>query len=335
MQRKTVLTGIKPTGTLHLGNYVGMMKPALSLVRERPERTYLYFIADYHALTTVWDAERFEHLCYQATAGWLALGLDPERVVFYRQSDVPQVFELTWLLACVTPKGLMNRAHAYKAAVAENLEGGETDEDAGIYMGLYNYPVLMAADILLFQTDVVPVGQDQIQHIEMARDVAERFNNEFGQVFELPEHRVRPGVGTVPGLDGRKMSKSYDNVIPLFAPRDELRDLVFKIRTDSSPPDAPKDPATSSLFQLYREFATGEQVEQMRRRYRAGDVSWAEAKQELFEVLDGFLSGPRQRYEELMDDTDRLDAILAEGGEKARELAEPALAAARRAVGKR
>jgi tryptophanyl-tRNA synthetase len=333
MEAKTVLTGIKPTGAPHVGNYAGMIRPALSMVRRHPERRYLYFIADYHALTILRSAEEFRRLSCEVAASWLALGLDPQKVILYRQSDLPEVFELNWLLSCVTPKGLMNRAHAYKAAVAANRERGVAEEDAGINMGLYNYPVLMAADILLFQTDIVPVGEDQVQHVEIARDVAGRFNAAFGQVFRLPEHVVTQGVGTVPGLDGRKMSKSYGNVIPLFGPREELRALISRIQTDSSPPDAPKDPEASAIFTMYRQFADEEQVRAMRERYLAG-ISWADAKQALFEAMDGFLPGPRAAYDDLMAHTEKLDSILADGARRARALAAPLLQSARRAVGR-
>ena len=333
MEQKTVLTGIKPTGEPHVGNYAGMMKPALALVGRHPEHRYLYFIADYHALNIVRDAEEFRRLSYEAAAAWLALGLDPQKVVFYRQSDLPEVFELCWLLACVTPKGLMNRAHAYKAAVAANAAKGVADEDAGVNMGLYNYPVLMAADILLFGTDLVPVGEDQVQHVEIARDVAGRFNEAFGPALKLPQHVVTERVGTVPGLDGRKMSKTYGNAIPLFGPPKDLRGLISRIQTDSSPPTAPKDPDASSIFTMYSQFATAEQIEAMRARYRAG-ISWAEAKRELFEVMDAFLAAPRASYSALMANTNAIDAILADGARRARALAAPVMAAVRKAVGR-
>ena len=333
MEAKTVLTGIKPTGAPHVGNFAGMMKPALALVRRHPEHRFLYFIADYHALNIVQDAEELRRLSYEVAAAWLALGLDPQKVVFYRQSDLPEVLELCWLLACVTPKGLMNRAHAYKAAVAANLARGIGDEDAGVNMWLYSYPILMAADILLFATDLVPVGEDQVQHVEIARDIAGRFNEAFGPVLKLPQHLVTERVGTVPGLDGRKMSKSYGNVIPLFGPPEELRGLISRIQTDSSPPTAPKDPDASSIFTMYSQFADDGQVAAMRARYRAG-ISWAEAKRELFEVMDRYLAGPRATYSDLMANTQKIDAVLADGARRARALAAPVLGAARRAVGR-
>ena len=333
MEPKTVLTGIKPTGEPHVGNFAGMIRPALAMVRQHPENRYLYFIADYHALTVVRSAEQFRRLSYEVAAAWLALGLDPQRVLLYRQSDVSEVFELSWLLACVTPKGLMNRAHAYKAAVAANMDKGIADQDAGVNMGLYNYPVLMAADILLFRTDLVPVGEDQVQHVEIARDIAGSFNSTFGRVLKLPEHVVTEGVGTVPGTDGRKMSKSYGNVIPLFGPRDELRALIGRIQTDSSPPDAPKDPDASAVFTMFRQFATEEQVRAMGERYRAG-ISWADAKRALFEAMDSFLCGPRTTYNDLIAHAEKMDAILADGARRARALAAPVMDSIRKAIGK-
>jgi tryptophanyl-tRNA synthetase len=307
---RTVLTGIKPTGSPHLGNYAGMLKPALAMMAAAPEGSlFLYFIADYHALTTLRDPEEFRTRTYEVAATWLALGLDPHRAVLYRQSDVPEVFELCWLLSCVTPKGQLNRAHAYKAAVAANRERSAED-DAGVNMGLYDYPLLMAADILLFQTDLVPVGEDQVQHVEIARDIAVSFNAAYGPVFKLPAHSFDPRSGTMPGLDGRKMSKSYGNVIPLFARPDEIRRLVFSIRTDSTPADAPKDASSSTVFAIYREFASDDEARATRQRLADGRMSWKEAKEELCRVLDAALSAPRRAYEALMADTARLDGIL-------------------------
>ncbi len=330
---KIILTGIKPSGRPHVANYVGMMKPALTIMREHPDWTFLYFIADYHALTVVKDAGEFRRLCRETAAAWLAMGLDPGKAVFYRQSDVPEVFELNWLLACVTPKGLMNRAHAYKAALAENRARDAQDDDAGINMGLYNYPVLMAADILLFQSDIVPVGQDQVQHVEITRDVAAAFNAVYGETLKLPVHQVKESVATIPGLDGRKMSKSYGNTIPLFVPRDELRELIFRIQTDSSPADAPKDPQTSPIFQIYREIAPPDRARALRTRYEQG-IGWAEAKEELFRALDALLKVPRGIYEELMADPERVERLLAQGAERARAMAGPVLERVRRTVGR-
>lgn len=331
---RVVLTGLKPTGSPHLGNYTGMFRPALAMMETAaPGSLFLYFIADYHALTTVRDPAAFRRLSYEVAASWLALGLDPERAVLYRQSDVPEVFELAWLLSCVTPKGLMNRAHAYKATVAGNRRRG-VEDDAGVNMGLYSYPLLMAADILLFQTDLVPVGEDQVQHVEMARDMAAAFNGAYGPVLTLPEHSFNPRAGNIPGLDGRKMSASYGNTIPLFAPPDEVRKLVFSIRTDSTLADAPKAPHSSAVFAIYREFASAEQAETMREQLAGGSLSWKEAKEVLCRALEAALSGPRRTYADLMADTARIDTVLSEGGRKARGLAQRTMARVRRAVGR-
>ncbi|WP_437777726.1 tryptophan--tRNA ligase [Sorangium sp. So ce1097] len=339
----TVLTGIKPTGTPHLGNFVGAIKPALALAEGASNA--LYFVADYHALNVIHDAQKLRSLVHEVAATWLALGLDPAKVVFYRQSDVPEIFELTWILSCVTAKGLMNRAHAYKAAVARNIESRASganaasvedvdDLDAGINMGLYNYPVLMAADILLFKTNVVPVGKDQLQHIEIARDIAQRFNAIYGPTLILPEARISADTAVIPGLDGRKMSKSYDNTIPLFLPPEKLRKTIFKYKTDSSPPSEPKDPDASPLFHLYREFATPEETEALRGRYQSG-IGWGEAKEAVFVVLSRALEEPRRRYAELMADPARVDALLAEGAARAREIASVTIQETRRAIGAR
>jgi tryptophanyl-tRNA synthetase len=263
----TALSGIKPTGTLHLGNYLGMIRPALELAG-RCDRSF-YFIADYHALNTVRDPDALRSQTLDIAASLLVLGLDPERTLLYRQSDVPETFELATVLAAITPKGAMNRAHAYKAAVAENQRAGR-QADEGVNMGLYTYPILMAADILLMQADLVPVGKDQGQHVEIARDLAEAFNGHFGQVLRPPAAAIDETVETIPGLDGRKMSKSYGNVIPLFDSQGEVRRLVARIKTDSRRPEEQKDPATCLLFGLYRQFATP-------RRSRASAVATSKA----------------------------------------------------------
>ncbi len=327
--QKTAVTGIKPTGTPHLGNYLGMIKPALELAAEYQS---FYFIADYHALTTIRDSVTLRQYTYEAAATWLALGLDPERVVLYRQSDLPEVFELAWILSCSTAKGLLNRAHAYKAAVDVNtVEGHAVDE--GINAGLYNYPVLMAADILLFGTQVVPVGQDQKQHIEIARDIAATFNHAYGEVFVLPEARIREDVKLIPGTDGRKMSKSYGNTIQVFAPPDQLRKSVMRVVTDSRTPDEPKDPETCNLFALYRTFAPPAEVEQVRQQYLQGGLAYGALKQTLFEHLNDTFAAARERYNTLMQDTDHIDSILHEGAMRARALAHPMLDAIRARVG--
>jgi tryptophanyl-tRNA synthetase len=326
------LTGIKPTGEPHLGNYIGAIKPALALARDYET---IYFIADYHALTTIRDPDLLRHYSRSVAASWLAAGLEPDRTIFYRQSDVPEVFELTWILACLTGKGLMNRAHAYKAARDRNRDG--TDEDAGINMGLYNYPILMAVDILIMEADVVPVGKDQVQHVEIAADIAGSFNHVYGDAYRLKVPRaIIPEVETghtLPGLDGRKMSKSYDNTIPLYTPESELKKLVRRIPTDSTPVEAPKDPDRSSVFQLLGHFATDDTVAQTRTRLEAGGMGWGELKNQFFEVLNAQLGPMRERYEALMDPDSELDEVLAAGAEKARKRATPVLAQARRAIG--
>jgi tryptophanyl-tRNA synthetase len=328
----TVLTGIKPTGEPHLGHWIGAIEPALEMAREPDVEPY-FFMADYHALTTTHDPEELEEMTYRVAAAWLALGLDLDEMLFYRQSDVPEIFELTWVLSCFTSKGLMNRAHAYKDAVADNLEHGR-DEDEGIDMGLYTYPVLMAADILIFEADEVPVGGDQIQHVEIARDVAGRFNHTYDtDFFTLPEHVVPEGRGAVPGVDGRKMSNSYDNYIPLFADSDDLKDHCMAIETDSTPIEEPMETDDCNVFQIYQLFADDDQIEQMRDNYQSSDFGYGHAKLALFELLDDRLEEPRERFNELMADTSKLDRILEDGAEQARSMARPFVDELRRIVG--
>jgi tryptophanyl-tRNA synthetase len=331
-----VLTGITTTGTPHLGNYVGAIRPAIAASRAAGVESFL-FLADYHALIKCDDPARIERSRQQLAATWLAAGLDPERVTFYRQSDIPEIPELTWLLTCVTAKGQMNRAHAYKASVDVNVAAGE-DADAGINMGLYCYPILMAADILMFNAHQVPVGRDQIQHIEMARDVAQRFNHLYGggrDFFVLPEAAIEPDMALLPGLDGRKMSKSYDNVIPLFeGGAKALKEAIARIVTDSTLPGEPKEPEGAHLVTLFDAFATSEQAAAFRTDLRAG-LGWGEAKQRLFELIDGQLAPMRARYETLMAQPAELEAILMAGAAKARRIAAPLLAELRAAVGLR
>jgi tryptophanyl-tRNA synthetase len=294
-----------------------------------------YFMADYHALIKSDDPARIERSRLEIAATWLAAGLDPERVTFYRQSDIPEIPELTWFLTCVTAKGLLNRAHAYKAAVDKNTEAGE-DTDAGITAGLYMYPVLMAADILAFDAHKVPVGRDQIQHIEMARDIGQRFNHIYGKdYFVLPEVVIEEQVATLPGLDGRKMSKSYDNTIPLFAGgKKHLRDSIMRIVTDSRLPGEPKDPDSSSLFTIFRAFATETEAAAFRQALLDG-IGWGEAKQVLFERIEADVAPMRERYDELMAKPERIESILQEGARKARAIAAPKIAALRDAIGLR
>jgi len=330
---KVALTGIKPTGEPHLGNYIGAIKPALALAQDYDG---IYFVADYHALTTIREPAVLRRYTRSVAATWLAAGLDPDRTIFYRQSDVPEIFELTWVLACLTGKGLMNRAHAYKAVRDRNREAGE-DPDAGVNMGLYNYPILMAVDILIMEADVVPVGGDQVQHVEIAADIAGSFNHVYGSEFRLTVPRALVPEGdtgqALPGLDGRKMSKSYDNTIPLFAPRTQLKRLVRRIPTDSTPVEEPKDPDTSAVFQLLEHFAPEDVTLHARRRLAAGDMGWGELKNLLYDVLDEQLTPMRERYEVLMQPGSVLDDVLAAGADKARKRAAPIVHNVRRAIG--
>ncbi|SFC77004.1 tryptophanyl-tRNA synthetase [Bacillus sp. 491mf] len=327
MNKKVMLTGIKPTGHPHLGNYIGAIKPALQLSKQRKGEA-LYFIADYHALNAVQDPSKFREYTKEVAATWLSLGLD-EHVIFYRQSDVPEILELYWILACLTPKGLMNRAHAYKAKVDQNIEAG-VDVDTGVNMGLYTYPILMAADILLFQSNYVPVGKDQIQHVEIARDIASYFNNTFGEIFTLPEYIIQEEGAIVPGLDGRKMSKSYGNVIPLFEEQEKLKKLIFKIKTDSSLPSEPKELET--LFMLYKEFATTEEIAKMKEKYATG-IGWGDVKKELFHVINRELEEPRKKYKMYMDKPHLLQEAMEKGVERAREIAKGNLAEIKKRIG--
>ncbi|KPM77688.1 tryptophan--tRNA ligase [Cobetia sp. UCD-24C] len=332
MTKTRVLTGITTTGTPHLGNYVGAIKPAIEASQDPTVQSF-YFLADFHALIKCQDPKRVQESRREIAATWLALGLDTDNAIFYRQSDVPEIPELMWLLNCVCAKGLMNRAHAYKGAVAENEEAGIEDVDRGISMGLFSYPVLMAADILMFNAHKVPVGRDQIQHIEMARDMAGRFNHLFkGNYFTMPEAVTDEKSQLLLGLDGRKMSKSYNNTIPLFGTEKQLLKSVRKIKTNSLEPGEPKDPDTCSLFQIYSAFATEAEVAAMREQYAAG-IGWGDAKNQLFEYLNDHLKAPRERYVELMEDPAHVEAILKRGAERAREEAAPMMERLRRAVG--
>ncbi|MGM9487259.1 tryptophan--tRNA ligase [Ideonella sp. YS5] len=331
-----VLTGITTTGILHLGNYVGAIRPCIVASRQADVESF-FFMADYHALIKCDDPDRIERSRLQIAATWLAAGLDPSKVTFYRQSDIPEIPELTWLLTCVTGKGQMNRAHAYKASVDANLAAGE-DADANISMGLYSYPILMAADILMFNAHVVPVGKDQVQHIEMTRDVAQRFNHLFGQghdFFVLPEAQVDAEMELLPGLDGRKMSKSYDNVIPLFeGGAKALREAIARIVTDSKLPGEPKQAEGSALVTIYDAFATPAQRAAFRAELQAG-LAWGEAKQRLYDLIDAEIGPMRAKYEALMAHPERIEATLQEGAAKARALAAPLMARLREAVGLR
>jgi tryptophanyl-tRNA synthetase len=333
MSLQRVLTGITTSGTPHLGNYVGAVRPTVRASR-LPDTQNFYFLADYHALIKTGGApERVQRSTLEIAATWLACGLDPDKVTFYRQSDIPEIPELTWLLTCVTGKGLLNRAHAYKASVDKNNAAGE-DPDAGVTAGLFMYPVLMAADILMFNAHQVPVGRDQIQHIEMARDIASSFNHLYGEHFTLPEAVTEDHVALLPGLDGRKMSKSYDNTIPLFAPKEQLRKLIMGILTDSRAPGEPKDTEGSALFQLYQAFASAEETAALAQAYADG-IAWGEAKQVLFNRLEREIAPMREVYDALIQNPVQIEKTLKAGAEKARAIASPFTARLRHAVGLR
>ncbi len=318
MSEQIVLTGIKPTGTPHMGNYIGALHPLIEMAKTR--KTFV-FIADLHALNIIHDPNQIRQHTYEIAAILLALGLNLENATLFRQSDIVQVSQLSTMLMNVTPKGLMNRAHSYKAAVEKNMASG-ADVDAGVNMGLYTYPILMAADILLYNTDVVPVGADQKQHVEFARDIAGYFNHTYGEIFKLPEPVISADAGIIPGLDGRKMSKSYDNIIPLFAPESELKKKIMRIITDSKLPDEPKNPDESTIFQLYRQFANADEIADMRARFERGGMGYGDAKRILFEKINSVLSAPRAEYERLMSNTSELDNVLASGAARARAVAE-------------
>ena len=333
--RTRILTGITTTGTPHLGNYAGAIRPAILASRDSNADSF-YFLADYHALIKCDDPQRIQRSRQEIAATWLAGGLDVERVTFYRQSDIPEIPQLAWFLTCVAAKGLLNRAHAYKASVDKNLENGE-DPDAGITMGLYSYPVLMAADILMFNAHKVPVGRDQIQHVEMARDIGQRFNHLFGngkEFFAMPEALIEESVATLPGLDGRKMSKSYDNTIPLFTSAKDMKSAISRIVTDSRAPGEAKDPDNSHLFTLYQAFSTPEQSAEFRSELLQG-LGWGEAKDRLFKLLDAELGEARERYHDLMSRPADMEDILKTGAQKARAIATPFLDELREAVGLR
>lgn len=330
MSKARVLTGITTTGTPHLGNYVGAIRPAIQASQD-PNTQSFYFLADYHALIKCHDPKQVHQSTREIAATWLALGLDTDNAIFYRQSDIPEIPELCWLLTCMTGKGLMNRAHAYKAAVADNQEAGE-DPDFGVNMGLYSYPILMAADILMFNANKVPVGRDQIQHVEMARDVAGRFNHHYGDKFVLPEAVVDDNVAVLQGLDGRKMSKSYGNTIPLFLTEKQLQKHINKIQTNLLEPGEPKDPDSSTVFQVWQAFATPEQTAEMRQAFLDG-IAWGEAKKRLFALINEELAEPREKYNELLSRPDDIEQILQDGAQKARGYSTRLITKLRKAVG--
>ena len=332
MSTTRFLTGITTTGTPHLGNFVGSIRPSVA-ASLRPGVQSFYFLADYHALIKCEDPARIQRSTLEIAASWLAAGLDPEKVTFYRQSDIPETTELTWLLTCVTGKGLLNRAHAYKAAQDKNAAAGREPDD-GVTAGLFMYPVLMGADILIFNAHKVPVGRDQIQHIEMARDMAASFNHLYGEHLVLPEALIDDNVALLPGLDGRKMSKSYNNTIPLFSSQAQLQKLIGSILTDSRTPGEPKDTEGSALFQIYQAFASEEETTALRKAYADG-IGWGDAKQMLFERIDREIGPMRAQYEALIASPAQVEAALLKGAEKARALATPLLRELRHAVGLR
>jgi tryptophanyl-tRNA synthetase len=336
MGNSRVLTGITTTGTPHLGNYVGAIRPAIA-ASQAPGAQSFFFLADYHALIKCENPQRIERSCLEIAATWLAAGLDAERVTFYRQSDVPQITELAWLLTCVASKGLMNRAHAYKAATDVNLAAGD-EADAGVTLGLFSYPVLMAADILMFNAHRVPVGRDQVQHIEMARDLAQRFNHLYGagrDLFTLPEAHVDERVAVLPGLDGRKMSKSYDNTVPLFeGGAAGLRSAMAKVVTDSRLPGEPKEPEGAHLVAIFDAFASDAERAELRAQLRAG-LAWGDAKVAVTNRIEQDLAPKRAYYAELIAHPERIQHILEMGAQKARAVAAPALSELRHAVGLR
>jgi tryptophanyl-tRNA synthetase len=332
MTPQRFLTGITTTGTPHLGNYVGAIRPAVQASRRSGTENF-YFLADYHALIKCDEPARIQRSTLEIAACWIAAGLDPDQVFFYRQSDIPEIPELTWLLTCVTGKGVLNRAHAYKASVDKNTAAG-ADPDADVTAGLFMYPVLMAADILMFKAHQIPVGRDQVQHIEMARDIAQSFNHLYGDHLVLPQAAVDNSVAMLPGLDGRKMSKSYDNIIALFAPPEQIRRQIAGIVTDSRAPGEPKDVEGSALFQIYQAFATEQETAALRQAYSEG-IGWGDAKRLLFERIDREIGPMRSRYQSLIGNPEQLERVLQAGAQKARARATPFMAQLRHAVGLR
>jgi len=331
MTAEIYLTGITTTGTPHIGNYVGAIRPGIAASKDLSTQ-HFYFLADYHSLAKSEDPKKIGQSTLEIAAAWLALGLDTKHAYFYRQSDIPEIPELTWILHGMTAKGLMNRAHSYKASVQANIDSGNKDPDKGITMALYSYPILMAADILMFKSTKVPVGQDQKQHVEMARDVAQRFNHHYGDVFVLPEAVIGENTAVLKGLDGRKMSKSYDNAIPLFADEKRLRKLIMKIKTNSLEPGEPKDTTDSTLFDIFKAFAAEAEVRDIEKRYAEG-IAWGEMKQLLFEYINEHIKPAREEYVRLLAEPGIVEAELAKGAARAREISAPYLDEIRDAVG--
>ncbi|APC94810.1 tryptophan--tRNA ligase [Francisella tularensis subsp. novicida] len=325
MSQKIILTGVTPSGTPHLGNYIGAIKPAIEMIKNDQYKC-MYFIADQHSLIKLWDKKLRQQYIYEIAASWLALGLDPDKAYFYRQSDIPEIMELTWIISTTTAKGLLNRAHAYKALVDQNLQEENADPDKGITMGLFNYPVLMAADILMFDADLVPVGKDQIQHIEIARDIANRFNHIYQKsVLKAPQAMTSEDSQTILGLDGRKMSKSYDNTIAIFSTEKKLRKQVMKIITNSQTPEEKKDPNSCTIFAIYKSIASQTEIAALEEKYLAGGLGWGDAKQILFEKINEYLRDAREKYDYYINNPKIIDDILNQGAAKVRPFAKDKL----------
>ena len=329
--KQKVLTGITTSGTPHLGNLVGAILPAIEASKGDDTSSFL-FLADYHSLIKNLDSKLTHESSFEIAACWLACGLDPKKVTFYRQSDVPHIFELAWILGCLTSKGLLNRAHAYKAAVSDNELSGAKDADKGVTMGLFNYPILMAADILMFSADIVPVGQDQKQHIEMTRDIALRFNHHYGDLLTPPEAKISKLTGVLPGIDGRKMSKSYNNTIPIFADEGSLKKIIMKIKTNSLEPGVPKDITDCNIFAIFKSIANENDVKSFQQMYEEG-ISWGDAKTHLFDNLSLFLSSYKKEYLKIIKDRDYVESVLKEGANKALEVSTPLIEDIRNSVG--
>lgn len=330
-KQQRVLTGITTSGKPHLGNLVGAILPAIEASNNENTSSFL-FLADYHSLIKNKDSDLTHNSSFEIAACWLACGLDPKKVIFYRQSDIPHIFELAWILSCLTSKGLLNRAHAYKAAVADNEKQGIKDQEKGITMGLFNYPVLMAADILMFNADFVPVGQDQKQHIEMARDIALKFNHHYGDLLTPPEAQISEVTGILPGLDGRKMSKSYNNTIPIFSDEKTLKKSIMKIKTNSLEPGEPKETKDCNIFNIYKAIASEAEISDLETRYQEG-IGWGDAKNLLFETLDEFLTPFKAEYENIIKDKSYVESVLLEGANKAKEVSGPLIEEIRKSVG--
>ena len=331
MNQKIILTGISTTGRPHLGNYAGAIRPAIEASLEKNLGSF-YFLADYHSLVKSKNPEEVKKSCMEVAATWLALGLDTKKTYFYRQSDIPEIPELMWILSIFTSKGLMNRAHAYKAAIQLNEKSGGSDSDKGISMALFSYPILMAADILMFKATHVPVGNDQKQHMEMVRDVAQRFNHHYGDIFVVPKAVIAKETPILSGLDGRKMSKSYNNSIPLFLSSNDLRKLIMKIKTNSLGPDEPKSTEHCPLFDIYQAISKPQESLIFKEKLEKG-LAWSDAKEELSAYIEDLFSEPRKEYLKLIDDQNYLGSLLSEGAEKARDLSSPYLQKIKSAVG--